>query len=90
MKEVVDACMGPPGLAIGYEAAEIAMNTGAQAMVHIWASNTVSMFDPKQSDFADVIKFAPAAAPKPGSKLGGSAWHDFYTCLLYTTDAADE
>ena len=47
MKEVVDACMGPPGLAIGYEAAEIAMNTGAQAMVHIWASNTVSMFDPK-------------------------------------------
>ncbi|GIT70296.1 MAG: hypothetical protein Ct9H300mP28_01100 [Pseudomonadota bacterium] len=47
------------------------MNTGAQAMVHIWASNTVSMFDPKQSDFADVIKFAPAAAPKPVVNLAG-------------------
>ncbi|WP_420641510.1 ABC transporter substrate-binding protein [Candidatus Leptofilum sp.] len=60
MKEVVDACMGPEGLALGYEAAEIAINTGAQAMVHIWASNTLSMFDPEQSDFVDEIKFAPA------------------------------
>ena len=89
MKEVVDACMGAQGLAIGYEAAEVAINTGAQAMVHIWASNTVSMFDPKQSDFADVIKFAPAAAPKPGSKLGGSAWHDFYTIPARTTKDHD-
>ena len=89
MKEVVDACMGPEGLSIGYEAAEIAINTGAQAMVHIWASNTSSMFDPKQSEFADVIKFAPAAAPKPGSKLGGSAWHDFYTIPAKTTKNHD-
>lgn len=89
MKEVVDACMGPAGLALGYEAAEVAMNTGAQAMVHIWASNTVSMFDPKQSDYADKIKFAPAAAPKPGSKLGGSAWHDFYTIPAKTVNDPD-
>ena len=89
MKEVVDACMGPEGLSIGYEAAEIAINTGAQAMVHIWASNTSSMFDPKQSEFADVIKFAPAAAPKPGGKLGGSAWHDFYTIPAKTTKNHD-
>jgi len=89
MKQVVDACMGPQGLGIGYEAAEVAMNTGAQAMVHIWASNTVSMFDHKQSDFADVIKFAPAAAPKPGSKLGGSAWHDYYTIPARTTKDHD-
>lgn len=78
MKEVVDACMGPEGLAIGYETAEGYINNGSQAMVHLWASNTVSMYDPEQSDFADVIKFAPAAAPKPGSLLGGSAWVDAY------------
>jgi len=55
MKSVVDSCMGPAGLALGYEAAEVAINTGAQAMVHIWASNTVSMIDPEQSDFAELI-----------------------------------
>lgn len=87
MKEVVDACMGPEGLAGSpYETAEVAMNTGAQAMVHIWASNTVSMFDPEQSDFADVIKFAPAAAPKPGGPLGGSAWTDYYGIPATTTN----
>ncbi len=87
MKEVVDACMGPEGLAASpYETAEIAMNTGAQAMVQIWASNTVSMFDPEQTDFADVIKFAPAAAPKPGGPLGGSAWTDYYGIPATTTN----
>ena len=89
MKEVVDGCMGPEGLAIGYEAAEVAMNTGAQAMVHIWASNTSSMFDPKQSQFSDVIKFAPAAAPKVGGKLGGSSWHDFYSIPSTTANDHD-
>ena len=89
MKEVVDACMGPTGLAIGYEAAEVAMNTGAQAMVHIWASNTVSMFDPEQSDFVDVIKFAPAPAAVPGGPLAGSAWNDFYTIPATSPNDAD-
>ena len=79
MKEVVDACMPPAGLQTYYEETEVNINTGAQAMVHIWASNTVTMFDPEQSDFADVIKFAPAAAPVPGGLLGGTAWHDYYT-----------
>ncbi len=85
MKEVVDACMGPEGLAGSpYETAEVTLNTGGQAFIHIWASNTVSMFDPEVSDFADVIKFAPAAAPKPGSLLGGSAWTDYYGIPLTT------
>lgn len=79
MKEVVDACIPPAGLQSYYEETEVNINTGTQAMVHIWASNTVSMFDPEQSDFADVIAFAPAAAPVPGGLLGGSAWHDYYT-----------
>ncbi|MEM7029849.1 MAG: extracellular solute-binding protein [Chloroflexota bacterium] len=89
MKAVVDACMGPEGLALGYEAAEVAMNTGAQAMVHIWASNTVSMFDPEQSDFADVIKFAPAPAAVAGGPLVGSSWNDFYTIPATTTNDPD-
>lgn len=89
MKAVVDACMGPAGLAVGYEAAEININTGAQAMVHIWASNTASMFDPEQSDFADVIKFAPAPAAVPGGPLVGSAWHDYYTIPATTPNDAD-
>ncbi|MEM7539076.1 MAG: extracellular solute-binding protein [Chloroflexota bacterium] len=79
MKSVVDACMGPEGLALGYEAAEVAMNTGAQAMVHIWASNTVSMFDPEQSDYVDEIAFAPAPRAVEGGPRVGSAWNDFYT-----------
>lgn len=89
MKAVADACMGPEGLAMGYEAAEIAMNTGAQAMVHIWASNTASMFDPEQSDFVDVIKFAPAPAAVPGGPLVGSAWHDYYTIPATTPNDTD-
>lgn len=89
MKEVVDGCMGPEGLATGYETAETYINNGSQAMVHIWASNTVSMYDPEQSDFADVIAFAPAAAPKPGSLLGGSAWVDAYSIPATTTNDPD-
>jgi sorbitol/mannitol transport system substrate-binding protein len=89
MKEVVDACGGDLFLATGYEAAEININTGAQAMVHLWASNTVSMFDPEQSDFADVIKFAPAPAAVEGGPLVGSAWHDFYTIPATTPNDTD-
>ncbi len=89
MKEVVDACMPPSGLQSYYEETEVNLNTGTQAMVHIWASNTVSMFDPEQSDFADVVAFAPAAAPKPGGLLGGSAWHDFYTIPATTPTDTD-
>lgn len=89
MKAVVDACMGPEGLALGYEAAEVAMNTGAQAMVHIWASNTVSMIDPEQSDYADVIKFAPAPRAVEGGPRVGSAWNDFYTIPATTPNDTD-
>ncbi|MEM7133006.1 MAG: extracellular solute-binding protein [Chloroflexota bacterium] len=89
MKSVVDACMGPEGLALGYEAAEIAMNTGAQAMVHIWASNTVSMFDSEQSDYVDVIKFAPAPVAVEGGPRVGSAWNDFYTIPATTANDPD-
>jgi len=90
MKEIVDGCGGADFLASAYyEGAEININTGAQAMVHIWASNTVSMFDPEQSDYADVIAFAPAPAAYEGSKLVGSAWHDFYTIPATTPKDTD-
>ena len=61
------------------------MGTGAIAFTHIWATDTNSMVDPAQSEFADVIKFAPAAAPKPGGLLAGSAWNDDYSIPATTT-----
>jgi len=85
MKEVVDACMGDAHLSYGYETNAIAMANGSIAFTQIWASATNDMVDPEQSDFADVIKFAPAAAPKPGSLLGGSAWNDYYAIPTTTT-----
>jgi ABC-type glycerol-3-phosphate transport system substrate-binding protein len=84
MKEVVDACMGPEHVAYGYEASVIGINTGAIAFTHIWASETPNMDDPEKSDFVGLIEFAPAAAPKPGGLLGGSAWNDYY-CIPATT-----
>ena len=78
MKEVVDACMGDAHLSYGYEANEVAVSTGGVAFTHIWASAVNNMYDPAESDFVDEIKFAPAAAPKAGSLLGGSAWNDYY------------
>jgi len=87
MKEVVDACMGPEGLAGSpYEGAVLTLNAGGQAFIHVWASNMVTMTDPAETDFADVIKFAPAAAPDPGGPLGGSAWTDYYGIPLNTTN----
>ena len=79
MKDVVDACGGDLFLTTGYETAEVNINNGSQIMIHLWASNTVSMTDPEQSEYADVIKFAPAPAAIEGGLLIGSAWHDYYT-----------
>ncbi|MBL8055634.1 MAG: extracellular solute-binding protein [Anaerolineales bacterium] len=87
MKEVVDACMGEAHITLGYEANEVAMRTGTLAFTEIWSANTNSMIDPAQSQFASVIKFAPAPAPQPGGLLGGSAWNDYYS--IPTTTAVD-
>ncbi len=73
MKEVVDACMGPDGLTLGYEAAVVALKEGTVAMSHMWAN--------METDFgegSENVKYAPAPAPVPGGPLGGSAWNDFY------------
>ena len=85
MKEVVDACMGPEGLTYSIDDSEIGMETGGLAMVNIWASRAANMDDPEKSDFVGIIGFAPAAAPKPGGPLGGSAWIDTYS-IPATTD----
>ena len=79
MKDLVDACGGDLFLQTGYETAEVAINNGSQIMVHLWASNTPTMFNPDETDFVDVIKFAPAPAAIEGGLLVGSAWHDFFT-----------
>lgn len=87
MKEVVDACMGEEGLGYSIEASEIGLQTGQLAFVNIWAASGPGMYDPDRSDFADVIEFAPAAAPEPGAPHAGSAWNDYYT--IPATSAVD-
>ena len=79
MKDVIDGCMGPEGLTYSIDDSEIGMETGGLAFVNIWASRAANMDDPDLSDFVGLIGFAPAAAPNPGGKLGGSAWIDAYT-----------
>ena len=78
IKEVVDACMGPEGLTYGYEQSAAGLQNGSIAFIHTWASSGDLMTDPNTTDFADVIKFAPAASVEPGGKLAGSAWNDFW------------
>lgn len=85
MKEVIDGCMGPEGLSWSIDQTETGMATGRLAMAHTWASRAANMDNPERSDFVGKIDFAPAAAPKPGGKLGGSAWNDYYM-IPATTD----
>lgn len=89
MMEVLDACMGDAYLAYGYEAGESGLNNGTVAFVSIWATSMDSMSDPEQSEFSEVIKYAPAAAPKPGSQLGGTAWHNYFAIPAATTNDPD-
>lgn len=78
MMEVVNACMGPEGLTIGYDQSSAGLQNGSIAFIHTWASSGDLMNDPNTTEFADVIKFAPAASVEPGGKLAGSAWNDFW------------
>jgi sorbitol/mannitol transport system substrate-binding protein len=78
MVEVKDACMGDAYLSLGYEAGEAGLNNGTIAFVSIWATSMASMWDPEQSEYSDVIEFAPAAAPMAGGPLGGTAWANYY------------
>ncbi|MBC7121456.1 MAG: extracellular solute-binding protein [Candidatus Methanosuratus sp.] len=78
LKEVADACMGMDGLTWSVDDSEIGLETGRLAFADLWASRAANMDDPEKSDFVGTIGFAPAAAPKPGGKLGASAWNDFY------------
>lgn len=78
IKEVVDACMGQEGLTMGYEQFQAGLRNGSVAFIHTWADSGSNMLDPTKSDFADVIKFAPAASVEPGGKLAGTAWNDYW------------
>ncbi|MBA3947145.1 MAG: extracellular solute-binding protein [Herpetosiphonaceae bacterium] len=79
LKQVVDACMGTQGLAMGYEQFQAALRNGSVAFIHTWADGGAAMVDPSKSQFPNVIKFAPAAAVEPGGKLAGSAWDDYWS-----------
>lgn len=79
LKQVVDACMGPQGLAMGSEQSGAALRNGSVAFIHTWADSGGVMVDSSKSQFANVIKFAPAASVEQGGKLAGSAWNDFWS-----------
>jgi multiple sugar transport system substrate-binding protein len=84
MKEVVDACMGQEGLTYSIDDSEIGMEVGSIAFINVWASRAPGMDDPEKSDFVGMINFAPAPAPDPEGKLGGSAWIDAYSIPVNT------
>ena len=89
MIEVRDACMGDAYLSLGYEAGEAGLNNGTIAFVSIWATSMASMWDPEQSEYSDVIEFAPAAAPLAGGALGGTAWGNYYFIPATTQNDPD-
>jgi len=72
MKEVIDACMGPDGISLGYLDAVEMLKEGTLPMAQTWASRVNEFVDTEN------IGYAPAAAPVPGGPLGGSAWNDYY------------
>jgi ABC-type glycerol-3-phosphate transport system substrate-binding protein len=86
MKEVVDACMGPTGLSMGYTDNATGLETGTIGMIEIWADSAPAMDDPTQSHYVGSIGFAPAPAAKPGGLLAGSAWNDFLAIPASTGD----
>lgn len=89
MKELGDACMGDAYLSYGYEAGAVGIENGTVAFTSMWATGMDLMSDPDATDFADVIQYAPAAAPAPGGLLGGTAWHNYYAIPATTTNDPD-
>ena len=89
MKELGDACMGDAYLSYGYETGAVGVENGTVAFTSMWATGMDLMSDPDATDFADVILYAPAAAPTPGGLLGGTAWHNFYAIPATTTNDPD-
>ncbi|MFV1962456.1 MAG: ABC transporter substrate-binding protein [Acidimicrobiia bacterium] len=85
MKEVSDACMGDAHLTYGYQAASDGLANGSIAFISIWASTVEGLQKPENSDYPDVIKYAPAAEPQTGSLLGGTAWLNYYAIPAATT-----
>lgn len=89
MKEVAEEAMGQTGMSYSIDDSEVGLQTGRLAMAQIWASRAANMDDPDVSAYPDEIKFAPAAAPRPGGPLGGSTWNDFY-CIPKNTQVDHE
>ena len=79
MKEVIDACMGPEGLAMGYQDLALGLQNGSVGFIHIRASSGAAMNNPEKTEFYNEIKFAPAPAVEAGGKLAGSAWNDYWS-----------
>ncbi|MDK1082262.1 MAG: extracellular solute-binding protein [Anaerolineae bacterium] len=89
MIAVRDACMGDAYLAFGFEAGESGINNGTIAFGSFWATSMASMWNTEETDFADVIKFAPAAAAKTGGPLAGTAWLNYLFIPTTTTNDPD-
>jgi hypothetical protein len=79
--------MGPEGLAMGYQDLALGLKNGSVAFIHVWGTAAAGMNDLDNTEFADVIKYAPAAAVEPGGKLAGSSWNDYWAIpTSYTGD----
>lgn len=87
LKEVADACMGPTGLSLGYEAMVSGLQNGTIGFIQTWADQGPAMDDATKSNYVGTIGFAPAAAAKPGGPLASSTWNDFLA--IPATTAAD-
>lgn len=85
MIRVIDACMGDEGLTYSIDDSQIGIQNGSLAFAHIWASRGSVMHDPENTDIADLIAFAPAAAAEEGGLLTAGAWNDYYGIPLNTT-----
>jgi ABC-type glycerol-3-phosphate transport system substrate-binding protein len=79
MLEVVNACMGEEGLTFSIDDSEIGMETGALAMVNIWASRAANMDNPEKSEFVGGINFAPAPSVIEGGPHAGPAAVSYYS-----------
>ena len=85
MKEVNDACMGDAHLTYGYQTASDSLAVGSIAFISIWATTVEGLQNPENSEFPEVIMYAPAAEPKTGSLLGGTAWNNYYAIPAAST-----
>jgi len=76
--DLVKACFGTTGLLMSTDDVQAGIRNGSVAMAHMWASRGNGMDDPKVSEQAGNIEYAPALYPSADIKVRSAiAWADF-------------